>query len=121
MAHGLEVRVPFVDHQLVQAVWPGLGRHPRLLARKRLLVESLDVELSEAVVARPKQGFTLPFEDWIDGPLSNFVRDGLQYAAHDGWLATAAPEMVMRLWGERACHWSRPWGLAVLGHFLRND
>jgi asparagine synthase (glutamine-hydrolysing) len=120
MAHGLEVRVPFVDHHLVQAVWPGLGQRAHLLPGKRLLVESLTTSLPQAVVSRPKQGFTLPFETWIDGPLSEFVAAGLQQAARDGWIAPNAPETVLRHWKQRACHWSRPWGLAVLGHFLRH-
>ena len=119
MAHGLEVRVPFVDHHLVGTVWPAVSGHPGLLAHKRLLVEAVDATLPEATVSRPKQGFTLPFEHWIDGPLSAFVRDGLHDAASGGWIAASAPEAVLRDWQARACHWSRPWGLAVLGHFLR--
>lgn len=119
MAHGLEVRVPYVDHHLLAAVWPALGTHPHLLTKKRLLVESLGGQLPGDVASRPKQGFTLPFEHWIDGPLSEFIRGGLHDAARGGWLAAAAPESVMRDWRARACHWSRPWGLAVLGHFLR--
>ena len=35
MAHGLEVRVPFVDHELLATVWPELARHRALLAGKR--------------------------------------------------------------------------------------
>src|SRR5262249_58754564 len=42
MAHGLEVRVPFVDHVLLPTVLPRLGIHPRLLRGKRLLHESLE-------------------------------------------------------------------------------
>jgi asparagine synthase (glutamine-hydrolysing) len=121
MAHGLEVRVPFVDHQLIGTVWPGLGRRPALLARKQLLVRALERPLPDAIVSRPKQGFTLPFEHWIDGPLAGFVREGLDAAARDGWLHPAAPVTVLRDWQTRACHWSRPWGLAVLGHFLRHE
>lgn len=118
MAHGLEVRVPFVDHRLIGAVWPGLGMHPRLLLGKRLLVESLGHALPDAIVSKPKQGFTLPFEHWIDGPLADFVADGLAESARGGWIAPGAPDVIMREWQTRACHWSRPWGLAVLGHFL---
>jgi asparagine synthase (glutamine-hydrolysing) len=118
MAHGLEVRVPFVDHRLLGTVWPALGSHPELLSGKRLLVESLGRALPDSIVSRPKQGFTLPFEHWIDGPLAGFVRDGLQYAAREQWIGRSAPDAVLRDWRDRACHWSRPWGLAVLGHFL---
>lgn len=119
MAHGLEVRVPFVDHHLIEAVWPGLAQHSRLRHGKKLLVDSVDPALPPAVVSRPKQGFTLPFEHWMDGPLAEFVAEGLRSAARGGWIAPHAPEALATAWRTRACHWSRPWGLAVLGHFLR--
>jgi asparagine synthase (glutamine-hydrolysing) len=56
MAHGLEVRVPFVDHVLLGAVWPQLGGHPSLLRGKRLLHETLERPLPPAIVGQPKQG-----------------------------------------------------------------
>jgi asparagine synthase (glutamine-hydrolysing) len=120
MAHGLEVRVPFVDHELIGTVWPSLEQHPGLLPGKRLLVESLRRKLPDAIVSRPKQGFTLPFEHWIDGPLSGFIADGLKAAADAGWIAPSAPAVIAAAWKARECHWSRPWGLAVLGHFLHD-
>lgn len=120
MAHGLEVRVPLVDHALIGAVWPALGSHPTLLGVKRLLAESVGDLLPPAVATRRKLGFTLPFEAWLDGPLAPIVRDGLEHAARRGWLAPHAPEAILRAWRTRACHWSRPWGLAVLGHILHD-
>ena len=94
MAHGLEVRVPFVDHELLDTVWPELGRHPTLLRRKRLLVETLERPLPQAIVGRPKQGFTLPFADWMRGELAPVVRDGLGHLARAGWIAKDAPARV---------------------------
>ncbi len=117
MAHGLEVRVPFVDHELVAAVWPELGRHPALIAGKPLLHATLDRSLPDDVVRQPKQGFTLPFETWMRGPLAPFVRDGLRQAADTGWIADNAPDRLWREWESGATHWSRPWGVSVLGHF----
>ena len=91
MAHGLEVRVPFVDHELLDTVWPELGRHPSLLRRKRLLFETLERPLPEAIVGRPKQGFTLPFADWMRGELAPVVQDGLGQLERGGWIAKAPP------------------------------
>ena len=73
MAHGLEVRVPFVDHELVAAVWPELGRHRALLAGKPLLHGTLEHALPADVVTQPKQGFTLPFAAWMRGALAPLV------------------------------------------------
>ena len=118
MAHGLEVRVPFVDHELVSAVWPELGFHPSLLTRKRLLYETLDRKLPDGIANRPKQGFILPFRRWIGGELAPFVRDGLQHLAAAGWIQRDAPDRVWADWRAGVVHWTRPWGLSVLGYFL---
>jgi asparagine synthase (glutamine-hydrolysing) len=118
MAHGLEVRVPFVDHELLQEVWPELAWHPDLLHGKRLLSDTLERPLPDAVLRQPKQGFTLPFATWMTGDLAPVVKDGLQQLADSGWITRATPQRVLNDWHRGAAHWSRPWGLSVLGHFL---
>jgi asparagine synthase (glutamine-hydrolysing) len=118
MAHGLEVRVPFVDHVLVDTVWPQLGCHPDLLRGKRLLYETLERPLPAEIVGHPKQGFTLPFARWMRGDLGPVVRDGLDRLARLGWIQADVPSRVWSDWETGRAHWTRPWGLAVLGHFL---
>jgi len=118
MAHGLEVRVPFVDHALVASVWPRLALPRDLMTGKRLLAEALDRPLPEAIVRHPKQGFTLPFARWMEGDLAPFVRDGMRRLSDAGWVAPGVPDAAWASWRQGVSHWSRPWGLAVLGHFL---
>jgi len=118
MAHSLEVRVPFVDHVLLDTVWPRLGCFPHLLRGKRLLHETLERPLPADVVGRAKQTFTLPFARWMRGELAPVVRDGLDRLAALGWIASDAPARVWDAWTAGRTHWSRPWGLAVLGLFL---
>jgi asparagine synthase (glutamine-hydrolysing) len=118
MAHALEVRVPFVDHELVARVWPRLGGHPELMRGKRLLHEGLQQPLPHDVLNHPKQGFTLPFAHWMRGELAPLVRDGLQHLADGEWVTADAPDRLWSDWRRGASHWSRPWGLSVLGHFL---
>jgi asparagine synthase (glutamine-hydrolysing) len=118
MAHALEVRVPFVDHVLLETVWPRLGCSPHLLRGKRLLYDTLERPLPPDVVGRPKQTFTLPFARWMRGELAPIVRDGLDRLARLGWIAPDAPARVWGAWDAGRSHWSRPWGLAVLGHYL---
>ena len=120
MAHGLEVRVPFVDQVLLDAVWPDLGAHPLLMRNKRLLHETLARPLPSEAVDRPKQGFTLPFATWIGGELQPFVRSGMAHLVETGWIAPEVPDATWRAWQRGAAHWSRPWALGVLGEFLRN-
>jgi len=118
MAHGLEVRVPFVDHELQRAVWPALGAHPSLLRGKRVLHETVPRPLPRAVTHAPKRGFTLPFAEWMRGPLREPVREGLHALASCGWIAPHAPDEVWSAWQRGQAHWSRAWGLGMLGRFL---
>ena len=121
MAHGLEVRVPFVDHLLLDTIWPDLGAHPSLMRNKRLLHETLARPLPREAVHRPKQGFTLPFAQWMAADLQPFVRSGMAYLAAEGWIAPDAPDETWNAWQRGAAHWSRPWALGMLGEFLRNQ
>jgi asparagine synthase (glutamine-hydrolysing) len=118
MAHGLEVRVPFVDHQLLESVWPDLGDFPALMRNKRLLHETLARPLPHDAVDRPKQGFTLPFATWMRGELQPFVRDGIAYLEAQQWIAAGAGTAAWDAWSRGGAHWSRPWALGVLGQFL---
>lgn len=118
MNHGLEVRPPFVDHELAAAVWPDLASYPRCLIGKRLLYETLDRPLPREITSRPKHGFVLPFASWLDRELKPIVKEGMRALARAGWIDRAAPEAVWIAWRAGRVHWSRPWGLAVLGHFI---
>jgi asparagine synthase (glutamine-hydrolysing) len=118
MAHGLEVRTPFVDHHLQQSVWPSLGAHPHLARGKRLLHETLGTALPEAVVSSPKRGFTLPFAVWLRGPLREMTREGIDALVARHWVDAGAAERVWSEWDRGQAHWSRVWGLGILGRFL---
>jgi asparagine synthase (glutamine-hydrolysing) len=123
MAHSLEVRVPLLDHRLVEYVMslsdPVKQRNG---VPKRLLVESLNGLLPDEIVRRPKQGFTLPFDPWMRGPLTGFCEARLG----DRGLAgrnLLKPAEIQRLWhsflrGGREMSWSRLWTLVVLDSWL---
>ena len=79
MAHGLEARVPFLDHQLVELV-ASLPAHLKLRAwrqKKYLLKKSLAQRLPQADVWRKKQGFNVPKGQWLQHELREFVGDHL--------------------------------------------
>src|SRR5262249_36205202 len=118
MAHNLEVRLPFVDHVLLEEVWPDLGRFAGLLRNKRLLHETLARPLPPQAVNRRKQGFTLPFARWMTAELRPFVRDGIAHLEAEQWIGAGAGTAAWDAWTSGAAHWSRPWALGVLGQFL---
>jgi asparagine synthase (glutamine-hydrolysing) len=63
MAHSVEIRVPFVDMQLLRDLAPlHLGAFP---PRKHDLTACLQKPLPPAIVHRPKSGFAVPVREWI--------------------------------------------------------
>ena len=74
MAHGIEIRVPFLDKEFVDLVLRiKSGVKYSKEQPKKLLIESFAPELPEAVWNRPKMGFTFPFAEWLKK--SEFVKD----------------------------------------------
>lgn len=123
MAHGLELRVPFLDRALVEACFriPGKKKLQGNLP-KNLLLASLGVELPAEVVNRPKRGFTLPFERWLRGELRPLVESALLGSDPDqtSLNAGAVREVWQRfLAGETS--WSRPWSLFVLKRWCEQN
>jgi asparagine synthase (glutamine-hydrolysing) len=75
MWHSLEVRVPFLDHKLVEFVATIPSRYKlRGLIKKYILIEALRKLLPREVLNRPKQGFSIPLNNWLRGPLKDLVR-----------------------------------------------
>ena len=79
MAHGLEVRVPFLDHRLVEfaaRVPPNLKlKHFR--HKKYLLKAAMQGRLPNKILWRRKQGFNIPNGRWFKGELKSFVMEHL--------------------------------------------
>jgi asparagine synthase (glutamine-hydrolysing) len=76
MAHGLEVRIPFLDHRVaaVAARIP-LAMKVRDGAGKHILRELLFANAPAALFDRPKAGFTVPVGAWLKGPLKPWAED----------------------------------------------
>lgn len=120
MAHALEVRVPFLDHELVEFVLGVDDRHKYPHTPKRLLVESLGDLLPREVVDRPKMGFTLPWEVWMRGELRSFCEERLIGL---GKRPMFRKDAIDGLWqrflrADPRMNWSRIWTLVVLEDWL---
>lgn len=125
MAHGLEVRVPLLDHKLVEFLFtlpPGQKLRPGF--PKYLLVNAVRDLLPQEVVHRPKRGFTLPFEQWLRDEL----RDQLQQQFREwdegplaGYLEGHAVRGVWSSFLAGRTSWSRPWALYVLSQWCATN
>jgi asparagine synthase (glutamine-hydrolysing) len=122
MAQSLEVRVPLLDTPLVEFVGalPDAARR-RDGAQKALLVEALGDLLPQEILAQRKRTFTLPWEEWLRGPLR--ARLEASFAEPSPLLAPyLRPGGVRTVWTDFLAGkttWSRPWSLYVLNEWCR--
>jgi asparagine synthase (glutamine-hydrolysing) len=90
MAHAIEVRVPFLDHRVVDAVFaapPSLRLRGR--TDKYALRQLMANRLPEAIRRRPKAPFQMPMDIWFRGPLRGFAREQLREGLRGaGFLST---------------------------------
>ncbi len=122
MARSLEVRVPLLDTQVVEFVGslPDAARR-RTGAQKALLVEALGDLLPQEILRQRKRTFTLPWEEWLRGPLNARMEASFSDPA-PALAPYLRPGGVRSVWTDflaRKTSWSRPWSLYVLNEWCR--
>jgi asparagine synthase (glutamine-hydrolysing) len=125
MRHALEVRVPLLDHHLVEYLMalPDAVKAPNDTP-KRLLIDSLGDPLPAICTNRPKRGFVLPFDDWMRTRLKPFCShhlgpDGL------GGRGVVRAEAIGDIWRafldrSPSTTWARPWTLVALNAWMES-
>lgn len=78
MAQSMELRVPFLDVPLLRAVAPWLAAHPEL--SKPALAAAIAPQLPQALINKPKTGFSIPVRDWLMGDQADIKERGYR-----GW------------------------------------
>jgi asparagine synthase (glutamine-hydrolysing) len=123
MARSLEVRVPLLDTPLVEFLssLPDQARH-QAGAQKALLVEALRELLPEEILGQPKRTFTLPWKEWLRGPLrprleASFADIAPPLSPH---LHAPGVQSVWAAFLEGRTSWSRPWALYVLNEWCKH-
>jgi asparagine synthase (glutamine-hydrolysing) len=115
LASGLEVRVPFLDHRIVEIA---LRMPQRFQQPSKGLLRSACADLFPAgYLVRPKQRSSLPMRSWMLGPLQGLCLERLKALQASGWLNA---DWIAGQWqsfkgGHR--HWQGAWSLIVLGEY----
>jgi asparagine synthase (glutamine-hydrolysing) len=124
MAVSLEVRVPLLDHAVVEAalaVPDGSRFMP--LGKKQLLKRLGMPKLDPSIFERPKAGFVLPIEIWAKDQLAGDIERVFADRALVESIGLR-PDALSRLWqafraGARGIYWSRVWAPYVLLRWCR--
>jgi asparagine synthase (glutamine-hydrolysing) len=78
MAHGLEVRVPFLDNDLASfAMGLPSGLKLRYGQKKWILKRAMRGILPDSILDAPKMGFNVPYQKWLRGPLRTYLESVL--------------------------------------------
>lgn len=124
MSHSLEVRVPFVDTMLSDAL-AGLSDADRYrpIGEKQLLRRQSSAALPNGFFSRPKRGFEFPMDEWMRSPLRAMIEATLLDAERCtslGLRATAVANVWRRFLDRPgSVYWTRPWALYSLLHWAR--
>jgi len=123
MQHALEVRVPLLDHRLVEFA---VNLHPSLRLKgkttKYLLKQVLFDYVPPSFFDRPKWGFSIPLEKWMKNELKDYINDILSpdIIKKHGFVNQAEVNKLKELFEKPryAFLYNRIWTLAVLHDFL---
>lgn len=123
MAHSLETRAPFLEHELAEWAlkrpdWQKISGKtlkviPRVAARQLF---------GKMIADSPKQGFSIPVHQWIRGPMAEIIQDLLSPAALDKLEfldSKATQRVIIDHFSGRRSYGFELWGLAVLVAWYR--
>jgi asparagine synthase (glutamine-hydrolysing) len=116
MAHGLELRTPFLDREVL-AVAARLARVEKTAAgtTKFALREAIGDLLPQAAAERAKLGFPVPLGHWLGGGMYGFAEQVVRTAQTGRWLDQRAAADILRRFraGDPAVTWRQVWLLVV--------
>ena len=123
MSVGLEARVPLLDHSLVEWAW-SLPQSAKVRGGrgKWVLREVLARQVPRYNFDRPKQGFSIPLDGWLRGPLRTWSDDLLSVNSLEEF-GILDKQRVIKLWQEHklgAPHGQALWNVLMLQAWLRS-
>jgi len=117
MAHGVEVRVPFLDHELVELT-AQIPEHLKLRGwqEKYILRRALRGVLPPEILYRRKRGFQTPYQQWLRDPLPAFAEDLLSTDClrDKGYFVPSVVHTMLRQHREARSAWHGALLMAVL-------
>ncbi|NQY08832.1 MAG: asparagine synthase (glutamine-hydrolyzing) [Flavobacteriales bacterium] len=120
MQHSLEVRVPFLDHELVEYVLNVPDKFKVPHSPKKLLTDSIGDLLPSEIINRPKMGFTFPWDKWLRADLKSYCEERLTHLKQTAYFNEHGVDELWNKFLNKDPHvtWARIWILVVLGNWM---
>ena len=82
MAHGIEARLPFLDHRFVDLMMTLSSDYKIVRGETKWILRRSSQSILPAAIynRQDKMAFTTPEDDWLRGPLRQTVSDGVEFA-----------------------------------------
>ena len=118
MACSIELRLPFLDHELVDLCLKTQAARWSAARPKPVLRHIAGPLLPAATIDGGKRGFELPMRAWMQGPLRAFCHEGFDLLRDHGALPDEVCARADRALAAGDPRWRRVWQWVVLGHWL---
>jgi asparagine synthase (glutamine-hydrolysing) len=125
MATSLELRVPFLDHKLVE--WAAklplewkVGSFQKGFTTKRILRSFAAKRIPQEIITRPKQGFPVPAYKWIKEDLLGFAEKSLGTSCLGSWIHIEKLSTLLHALqkgDDTAAH--QVWSLIILSEWMK--
>jgi asparagine synthase (glutamine-hydrolysing) len=118
MAHSLEVRVPLLDHEVMEFAARVPSRYKLARGRGKVIFKkALEGLLPQEIIDRPKMGFSIPLAAWLRGALKEMFEQ--RVLSNSAFIATLFDQEPIRRWWAQHQRGTRDfstplWALLVL-------
>ncbi len=123
MAHSLEVRVPYLDHEFVELIVSVDDKYKDPKLSKKLLYDSFENLIPNEIFKRKKMGFTFPWDSWIKNELFDFSEKLIKDLSERNLFNN---QEILNLWnrfikGDKTVKFTKIWSLIVLEYWLQKN
>ena len=121
MSSGLEVRVPFLDHELVEYILSLPDKLKKSKISKKLLVDAFSDSIPSEIYMRKKQGFIIPINNWMQKELFDFSSNQIEKICDLGYFNSDKILLLWKSFLKNKKYGSVIWSLIIFNNWVENN
>ena len=123
MARSLELRVPFLDKELIELCLPIPDKFKHPHGYKKLLIDSVGHDIPNELIHRKKMGFSFPWDQWMKKELYIFCNTNLSSLKERQIFDGHEIDTIWKKYqaNDPSVLWGKVWLLVVLESWLQNN
>ena len=121
MANSLEIRVPFMDHELIEYVLSLKDNVKKPMYSKKLLIDAFKENLPKKIYNRKKQGFIIPTNLWMRNELLSLSRSSIEILCDSNYFNKDNINQAWNNYINNNENGTLIWSLVVLGNWIDNN